>query len=127
MVRFENKNPEDEEEKYDSMERPTSVTPERTTPNGKSKRKPDEEGHDAWSTKKKRTSKSERNHQHKTNGTLNKRRHSMSKPARDSRDNPSPKRSKLEVDEVRSPSPVIDFDGLSRPSMRTFGDLLHFR
>ncbi|EHL01943.1 putative GTP cyclohydrolase 1 [Glarea lozoyensis 74030] len=43
----------------------------------------------------------------------------MSKPARDARDDPSPTRPNLDVDEVRSPSPVIDFDGLSRPSLGT--------
>lgn len=49
-----------------------------------------------------------------------KRRHSISKAARDPRDEPEsppPKKSKKEEGTVtRSPSPVIDFDGLSRPS-----------
>lgn len=54
----------------------------------------------------------------KANGDSNsRRRHSVSKPARDPRDNPSPARPALEVAGTRSPSPVIDFDGLSRPSM----------
>jgi len=46
------------------------------------------------------------------------RRHAMTKAARDPRDEPSAPRKppkKAEV-ETRSPSPVIDFDGLSRPS-----------
>jgi GTP cyclohydrolase I len=44
---------------------------------------------------------------------MKKRRHSLSKAARDPRDEASP----LEPDAgTRSPSPVIDFDGLSRPS-----------
>lgn len=48
-----------------------------------------------------------------------KRRNSLSKAARDPRDEPERKRkktSKREETETRSPSPVIDFDGLSRPS-----------
>ncbi|TPX08672.1 uncharacterized protein E0L32_009861 [Thyridium curvatum] len=52
-----------------------------------------------------------------------KRRHSISKAARDPRDEPEsppPKKSKKEEGAVtRSPSPVIDFDGLSRPSTGT--------
>jgi GTP cyclohydrolase I len=44
------------------------------------------------------------------------RRLSVSKPARDPRDDPSPQRVEEEALETRSPSPVIDFDGLSRPS-----------
>src|SRR5271154_1616489 len=44
---------------------------------------------------------------------MKKRRHSLSKAARDPRDEASP----VEPDVgTRSPSPVIDFDGLSRPS-----------
>ncbi|KAI1188298.1 GTP cyclohydrolase I [Nemania serpens] len=51
-----------------------------------------------------------------------KRRNSLSKAARDPRDEPERKRkktSKREETETRSPSPVIDFDGLSRPSLGT--------
>ncbi len=82
------------------------------TPNGISKRKADGEGQER---KKKRKSKSEK----KLNGiSRSKRRHSVSKPARDPRDEASPYASVLEDDETRSPSPVIDFDGLSKPSMR---------
>lgn len=44
---------------------------------------------------------------------MKKRRHSLSKAARDPRDEASP----VEPDVgTRSPSPVIDFDGLSKPS-----------
>jgi GTP cyclohydrolase I len=54
----------------------------------------------------------------KVNGeSHSRRRHSVSKPARDPRDDPSPARPLPEVAGTRSPSPVIDFDGLSRPSM----------
>jgi GTP cyclohydrolase IA len=45
--------------------------------------------------------------------SVKKRRHSLSKAARDPRDEASP----VEPDVgSRSPSPVIDFDGLSKPS-----------
>ncbi|KAI0398156.1 GTP cyclohydrolase I [Xylariaceae sp. FL0594] len=55
---------------------------------------------------------------------LSKRRNSLSKAARDPRDEPETKRRKREErieeeTETRSPSPVIDFDGLSRPSLGT--------
>jgi hypothetical protein len=44
---------------------------------------------------------------------MKKRRHTLSKATRDPRDEASP----VEPDVgTRSPSPVIDFDGLSRPS-----------
>jgi GTP cyclohydrolase I len=59
--------------------------------------------------------KKKRKHRDKTskNGrSIKKRRHSMSKAARDPRDEASP----VEDAGTRSPSPVIDFDGLSRPS-----------
>lgn len=86
------------------------------TPNGApSKRKSDDEGQ--RSKKRKRKSKAEK-HSKKTNGALSKRRHSVSKPARDPRDEASPVEE--DEDEVRSPSPVIDFDGLSRPSKSFF-------
>ncbi|RWA12715.1 hypothetical protein EKO27_g2386 [Xylaria grammica] len=51
-----------------------------------------------------------------------KRRNSLSKAARDPRDEPERKRkkkAKAEGTVTRSPSPVIDFDGLSRPSRGT--------
>ena len=52
----------------------------------------------------------------KTNGPVSRRRLSVSKPARDPRDEASPARPSAKVVGTRSPSPVIDFDGLSRPS-----------
>ena len=52
----------------------------------------------------------------KTNGSVSRRRLSVSKPARDPRDEASPTRPDTEAVGTRSPSPVIDFDGLSRPS-----------
>lgn len=51
--------------------------------------------------------------------SLSKRRNSVLKAARDPRDEPEgKKRKKVKVEGTvtRSPSPVIDFDGLSRPS-----------
>lgn len=80
------------------------------TPNG-TKRK-SEEGEGSKKRKRKRHSKA-----NGVNGENQaRRRHSVSKPARDPRDNPSPTRPALEVAGTRSPSPVIDFDGLSHPS-----------
>ncbi|KAI8630256.1 GTP cyclohydrolase I [Xylariaceae sp. FL1651] len=57
-----------------------------------------------------------------TRSSSSKRRNSLSKAARDPRDEPKKKKkkkSKSEGTETRSPSPVIDFDGLSRPSRGT--------
>lgn len=56
------------------------------------------------------------------------RRNSLAKASRDPRDEPIPKKRRAAPQSVpeegavvktRSPSPVIDFDGLSRPSMFT--------
>ncbi len=70
---------------------------------------------ESQSSKKKKKSKLERGS--KINGiSYLKRRHSVSKPARDPRDEASPSRPSQELAGTRSPSPVIDFDGLSRPS-----------
>lgn len=66
------------------------------------------------SKKRKRKQKSEK--EGKTNGSRSKRRYSVSKPARDPRDEASPASVEQDSTETRSPSPVIDFDGLSRPS-----------
>ncbi|KAG5979094.1 GTP cyclohydrolase 1, partial [Claviceps digitariae] len=55
-------------------------------------------------------------------GALDKRRHSLSKAARDPRDEPPTKKRATATGSseiVRSPSPVIDFEGLSRPSLGT--------
>jgi len=77
--------------------------------------------------KKKRHSQTNGN---ETNGhsESKKRRKSMTKAARDPLDEPGVKKSKKRKsattttangDDTRSPSPVIDFDGLSRPSIGT--------
>ncbi|KAI1747376.1 GTP cyclohydrolase I [Xylaria castorea] len=57
-----------------------------------------------------------------TQPSSSKRRNSLHKAARDPRDEPERKRKKktrAEGVETRSPSPLIDFDGLSRPSLGT--------
>ena len=79
-------------------------------PNGKAKIA------DESQKKRKRKTKSKAD---KINGSK-KRRHSVSKPARDPRDQASPLSSEPDLVGTRSPSPVIDFDGLSKPSMRVF-------
>lgn len=78
------------------------------TPNGTMKM---ENGEVEGSKKRKRRSRGS-----KTNSTVSRRRLSVSKPARDPRDEASPSRPDTEAAGTRSPSPVIDFDGLSRPS-----------
>ncbi|KAI1745891.1 GTP cyclohydrolase I [Xylaria scruposa] len=57
-----------------------------------------------------------------TQPSSSRRRNSLHKAARDPRDEPERKRKKkarTEGVETRSPSPLIDFDGLSRPSLGT--------
>ncbi|KAI6354379.1 GTP cyclohydrolase 1 [Pyricularia grisea] len=58
---------------------------------------------------------------HGVNGVIKTahRRLSLSNAARDPRDEPPPKPKKKPEAPTRSPSPVIDFDGLSRPSVGT--------
>ena len=70
------------------------------------------EGADNEGQKRKRKHKEKKSKQDGRR-KVKKRRHSLSKAARDPRDEASP----VELDPgTRSPSPVIDFDGLSRPS-----------
>jgi len=70
-----------------------------------------------------KSSKERRKGRHKSGADgshrRSKRRHGMSQAARDPRDEPalSTRAPKSDGKETRSPSPVIDFDGLSRPSM----------
>lgn len=66
-----------------------------------------------------RTRKRRRDKGSKSGGIEKRRRHSISKAARDPRDEASPANSPTAEEAVRSPSPVIDFDGLSHPSMCT--------
>ncbi|KAG9229833.1 GTP cyclohydrolase [Amylocarpus encephaloides] len=87
--------------------------------NHATKRRSDGEGHGQGSHKRKRKSKAEKHSASKNDGTVSNRKHSVSKPARDPRDEASPIPPPKRADEDRSPSPVIDFDGLSRPSAGT--------
>ena len=111
MVEFANLPTQSDEESLFRV--PESSSSELGTPNGILKRKSESDGQS--SKKKKKKSKSDRGS--KINGIPHsKRRHSVSKPARDPRDEASPIRPSRELAGTRSPSPVIDFDGLSRPS-----------
>lgn len=99
---------------------PESGSSDQEVTNGKLKRKTEVDGE----VSKKRSRKSRGDKSTKVNGSksLSKRRHSVSKPARDPRDQASLPESPREDDDaaaVRSPSPVIDFDGLSKPSLGT--------
>jgi len=118
MVEF--KNPETNDKSEDVESGLNSNSSDQEISNGKLKRKSESEGN--GSHKKKKKSKSDRG---KINGVSHgKRRHSVSKPARDPRDEVYPPTPLLEVAGTRSPSPVIDFDGLSRPSKCQFFLLL---
>ncbi|KAE8446516.1 GTP cyclohydrolase 1 [Mollisiaceae sp. DMI_Dod_QoI] len=118
MVQFANL-PSKDQEDYDAkaVKMPNSDSSEPETPNGSLKRKSEVDGIDS----KKRKKKSKSDKRPKLNGSKShsKRRLSVSKPARDPRDEASPARPELETPDTRSPSPVIDFDGLSRPSRGT--------
>lgn len=86
---------------------------------GDAKRRPDLSENAKERRKRKRKSRQEG-----ANGVVStKRRHSMSKPARDLRDepetSPGPTKATGSGKDTRSPSPFIDFDGLSRPSAGT--------
>jgi GTP cyclohydrolase I len=83
------------------------IDAEESVNGSKSHNSTDVEGH-----KKKRKHK-EKKPREDGKRPIKKRRHSISKAARDPRDEASP----LEPEPgTRSPSPVIDFDGLSKPS-----------
>lgn len=79
--------------------------------NGSAKRTSDD-GESTGSKKRKRR----KGKGHEERQSHRRRRASVSNPARDPRDNPSPLTPVVESPGPRSPSPVIDFDGLSRPS-----------
>lgn len=120
MVQFSNSSQEDHEERPTSAVKMPQTFSSDEPVNGSAslKRKSDTDG-GMESKKKKKKSKGDKSS--KLNGpkSHSKRRHSVSKPARDPRDEASPDRPELEI-ETRSPSPVIDFDGLSRPSRHQF-------
>lgn len=90
--------------------------------NGSEKHVRDESRADSRSSRKKKRRRAKDGGISEINGhsSSSKRRHSISKAARDPRDEPSKRKRKREAKvsgvDTRSPSPVIDFDGLSRPS-----------
>ncbi|KAH9987487.1 GTP cyclohydrolase I [Xylariaceae sp. FL0662B] len=86
------------------------------------------QGHDKDRDNSRKADKKKRRRRTKDGGisevngkeSSSKRRNSLSKAARDPRDEPTRKKlAKVEGVATRSPSPVIDFDGLSRPSRGT--------
>ncbi|KAI1075680.1 GTP cyclohydrolase I [Whalleya microplaca] len=92
--------------------------------NGSTKRGHDEDRDGRKANKKKRRRRKKDGGISEVNGkeSSSKRRNSLSKAARDPRDEPTGrkrKRPKVEGIVTRSPSPLIDFDGLSRPSRGT--------
>lgn len=105
---------------FEGLQSPMAIVAEEEVRNGNVKFATEEEVPDGdvegQNKKRKRRSKSEKGAKINGENSKRKRRHSVSKPARDPRDQASPIASELGVG-TRSPSPVIDFDGLSRPSM----------
>ncbi|KAI1458847.1 GTP cyclohydrolase I [Annulohypoxylon moriforme] len=95
--------------------------------NGSEKRARDESRDDKKSRSRKRRRRAKDGGISEINGhdSSSKRKNSISKAARDPRDEPTERKKKKakpeapEGTETRSPSPVIDFDGLSRPSRGT--------
>jgi GTP cyclohydrolase IA len=127
MVRFSDPKRDENET---SLESPNSSAASATGPsdaddsvNGGANK--DRDGKKANKKKRKRRMKDGGISEVNGHGALGKRRNSLSKAARDPRDEPEGKKKrkrnntttpKPEGLETRSPSPVIDFDGLSRPS-----------
>lgn len=102
-----------------------SKKPRKNNHNGVSAYTDGSDAETASQTSSKRGSKEKKR---KVDGEINShskkaRRESLSQPARDPRDNlpkkEKKKKAKAEGVVTRSPSPVIDFDGLSRPSKIT--------
>jgi GTP cyclohydrolase I len=111
MVQFANLPSKEYDE--ESLSMPDLSSSDNEAANGTLKRKSEVHGQ---VTKKKRR-KSDKSSKVNGSKSHSKRRHSVSKPARDPRDEASPAESVGEDNAVaRSPSPVIDFDGLSKPS-----------
>ncbi|RDW95072.1 putative GTP cyclohydrolase I [Coleophoma crateriformis] len=113
MVQFEAVPKIAKEDEETAKTEGASVTASEKLPNGglKGKGGAEEEG------SRKRRRKRDRGSKNGENGK--RRRHSISKAARDPRDEASPGDSPAAEEIVRSPSPVIDFDGLSHPSRGT--------
>ncbi|PSS23369.1 hypothetical protein M430DRAFT_136234 [Amorphotheca resinae ATCC 22711] len=105
MAQFANSTDKDKGEP--NPDQRESAASGQATPNGTLKRRSE----DGEGSRKRRRRRGVKGHH---------RRNSVSKPARDPRDDPSPPGlAEEEVSDTRSPSPVIDFDGLSRPSRGT--------
>lgn len=108
MVRFMNHSPDAK----DRNEEATGSSPHGNDDHEEVNGKRNASSFDGERHKKKRKNK-DRGSKDGERQPMKKRRHSLSKAARDPRDEASP----VEADVgTRSPSPVIDFDGLSRPS-----------
>lgn len=117
MVQFANlPSKEHEEDDAEVVKMPNSDSDGPEANNGFLKRKSEAE---IDGKKKKKKSKSDRGSRVNGEKASKKRKSSVSKPARDPRDEASPAGPELETPDTRSPSPVIDFDGLSRPSRGT--------
>jgi hypothetical protein len=102
MAQFANSTDKDKGEP--NPDQRESAASGQATPNGTLKRRSE----DGEGSRKRRRRRGVKGHH---------RRNSVSKPARDPRDDPSPPGlAEEEISDTRSPSPVIDFDGLSRPS-----------
>ncbi|KAI1376569.1 GTP cyclohydrolase I [Hypoxylon crocopeplum] len=129
MVQFADPKPGDQEPAslYPSGSSTTGVSDVDDSANGNQTRGRDEGHHDKRASKKKKRRRAKDGGISEINGHTDsfKRRNSISKAARDPRDEPprkkKKKKAKVEAEDTgtRSPSPVIDFDGLSRPSRGT--------
>ncbi|KAJ4318896.1 GTP cyclohydrolase 1 [Fusarium piperis] len=102
-----------------SKKRPASVSGSSTGSSDDSSRRKKRRDRKNGSSSKKRS-----NGDFSVPGAFAQRRNSLAKASRDPRDEPLPKKKRGAVAEgavvkTRSPSPVIDFDGLSRPSRGT--------
>lgn len=117
MVKFAKSPPKQSLDEDEVVESAMATDSEADVRNGKEKADSDR-GEMEGLKKRKRKSKSKAENGAKHNGPdlKKKRRLSVSKPARDPRDEASPGTSEPDVVGTRSPSPVIDFDGLSKPS-----------
>lgn len=105
MVKFAESSPETK----DRNGVPTDISRVASEDEDTSKKRPSANGGEEGSKKKRR----HKDRKSKDGQPIKKRRYSISKAARDPRDEASP----IELESgTRSPSPVIDFDGLSRPS-----------
>ncbi|KAI2608979.1 GTP cyclohydrolase I [Hypoxylon fragiforme] len=111
---------------HSSSSSPSGVSDIDDSVHGNQNPEPDQGQNGKRANKKKRRRRAKDGGISEINGHANSdmRRNSISKAARDPRDEPPSKKrrreeAKAKSVETRSPSPVIDFDGLSRPSRGT--------